>query len=160
MSDNAEELTLTPLAAETADAGNEAAVGEPAEAPARLERLSFAFARRHGVMLGDWDEEGGGKFRPFAHDRFCFGPINNGGINAPTAIPDGDGGGYLMHMLNHGLVTGDWNGIMSLPCRLRLGPGDTVFNEPVAALEALNDQLYRSCVQCHRNFRTGYGRRR
>ena len=90
-------------------------------------------------LLGDWDE-GAGRFRACAHDRFCFGPINNGGINAPTAIPDGDGGVYVMHMLNHGLVTGDWNGIMSLPCRLRLGPGDTVINEPVAALEALRTE--------------------
>ena len=87
-------------------------------------------------LLGDWDE-GDGRFRPFAHDRFCFGPINNGGINAPTAAPDGEGGVYLMHMLNHGLLTGDWNGIMSLPSRLRLGPDNTVVNEPVAALETL-----------------------
>ena len=87
-------------------------------------------------LLGDWDE-GEGRFRPSTHDRFCFGPINNGGINAPTATTDGEGGVYVMHMLSHGLITGDWNGIMSLPCRLRLGPGDTVINEPVAALETL-----------------------
>ena len=30
----------------------------------------------------------------------------------------------------------------------------------VAALEALSDQLYQSCVTCHRNYRRGYGRRR
>ena len=87
-------------------------------------------------LLGDWDEEAG-KFRPFAHDRFCFGPINNGGVNAPTATPDNNGGVHLMHMLNHGMLTGDWNGIMSLPTRLSLGPGNTVINEPIAALEAL-----------------------
>lgn len=29
----------------------------------------------------------------------------------------------------------------------------------VAKLEALNDQLYRSCVACHEHFRPGYGRR-
>ncbi len=65
-------------------------------------------------LLGDWDEEAG-KFSPFAHDRFCFGPVNNGCVNAPTATPDSDGGVYLMHMLNHGLITPYWNGIMSLP---------------------------------------------
>jgi beta-fructofuranosidase len=88
-------------------------------------------------LLGDWDEEGGGKFRPFAHDRFCFGPVNNGGTNAPTAIPDGNGGVLLMHMLSHGLDTGEWNGMMSLPSRLSLGPDNTVLNEPVEALEKL-----------------------
>jgi beta-fructofuranosidase len=87
-------------------------------------------------LLGDWDEEAG-KFRPFAHDRFCFGPINNGGVNAPTATPDNNGGVHLMHMLNHGMLTGDWNGIMSLPSRLSLGPGNTIINEPIAALEGL-----------------------
>ena len=29
----------------------------------------------------------------------------------------------------------------------------------VAALEALNDELYQSCVQCHQHFRPGYGKR-
>jgi hypothetical protein len=29
----------------------------------------------------------------------------------------------------------------------------------VAALEALNDELYQSCVTCHEHFRPGYGRR-
>jgi hypothetical protein len=48
--------------------------------------------------------------------------------------------------------------------KLLLEVGEAAFwaakEKDVAALEALNDQLYRSCVQCHRNFRTGYGRRR
>jgi hypothetical protein len=30
----------------------------------------------------------------------------------------------------------------------------------VEALEALNDQLYQSCVQCHQHYRPGYGQRR
>lgn len=29
----------------------------------------------------------------------------------------------------------------------------------VAALEALNDELYQSCVVCHQHFRPGYGKR-
>jgi hypothetical protein len=32
-------------------------------------------------------------------------------------------------------------------------------NRDVEALANLNDQLYQSCVTCHRNFREGYGRR-
>ena len=48
--------------------------------------------------------------------------------------------------------------------KLLLDVGEADFwaakEKDVAALEALNDQLYRSCVQCHRNFRSGYGRRR
>jgi hypothetical protein len=30
----------------------------------------------------------------------------------------------------------------------------------VAALEALNDQLYESCTSCHQHYRANYGRRR
>jgi hypothetical protein len=48
--------------------------------------------------------------------------------------------------------------------KLLLDVGEVAYwaakEKDVAALEALNDQLYQSCVQCHRNFRTGYGRRR
>ena len=87
-------------------------------------------------LLGDWDEDAC-KFHPFAHDRFCFGPVNNGATNAPTATPDGNGGILLMHMLSYGLDTGAWNGMMSLPTRLSLGPNNSILNEPVEALEKL-----------------------
>jgi hypothetical protein len=36
---------------------------------------------------------------------------------------------------------------------------EAVRAKDVARLEALNDQLYRSCVACHEHFRPGYGRR-
>jgi beta-fructofuranosidase len=87
-------------------------------------------------MLGDWDEEDG-VFRPFAHDRFCASWKNNGGICAPSVIPDGNGGVIVIHVLTPGLDTGSWNGIMSLPARLSPGPDNTVLHEPVAALEKL-----------------------
>jgi hypothetical protein len=32
-------------------------------------------------------------------------------------------------------------------------------NKDVAALEALNDQLYQSCTTCHMHYRPNYGRR-
>ncbi len=87
-------------------------------------------------LLGDWDEEEG-VFRPFAHDRFCFGAKNNGGICAPSVIPDGKGGVLVIHVLTHGLKTEGWNGIMSLPARLSLAADNTVLHEPAAALEKL-----------------------
>ncbi len=42
-----------------------------------------------------------------------------------------------MHMLSFGLDTGAWNGMMSLPSRLSLGPDNGILNEPVQALEKL-----------------------
>ena len=47
--------------------------------------------------------------------------------------------------------------------RLMLEAGRAAFKaakaKDVAALEALNDQLYTSCTSCHQHYRTNYGRR-
>lgn len=47
--------------------------------------------------------------------------------------------------------------------RLMLDAGKKAFEaakaKDVAALEALNDALYQSCVTCHEHFRPGYGKR-
>lgn len=47
--------------------------------------------------------------------------------------------------------------------RLMLDAGKKAFAaakaKDVAALEALNDALYQSCVTCHAHFRPGYGKR-
>ena len=48
--------------------------------------------------------------------------------------------------------------------RLMLDAGWAAFKaakaKDVAALEALSDQLYESCVTCHRNYRPDYGKPR
>lgn len=48
--------------------------------------------------------------------------------------------------------------------RLMFDVGQAAFRaakaKDVDALDALNDQLYQSCVQCHEHYRPGYGRRR
>lgn len=47
--------------------------------------------------------------------------------------------------------------------RLMLEAGKKAFAaakaKDVAALEALNDEMYESCVTCHTHFRAGYGKR-
>jgi hypothetical protein len=47
--------------------------------------------------------------------------------------------------------------------RLMLDAGEAAYraakDRDVAALEALSDALYESCVTCHRHYREGYGRR-
>ena len=47
--------------------------------------------------------------------------------------------------------------------RLMLEAGKKAFTaakaKDVAALEALNDEMYESCVACHTHFRAGYGKR-
>ena len=48
--------------------------------------------------------------------------------------------------------------------KLMLDAGEAAFfaakDRDVEALMELNDQLYQSCLTCHRNYRPGYGRRR
>jgi len=48
--------------------------------------------------------------------------------------------------------------------KLMLDAGEAAFfaakDRDVEALIELNDQLYQSCVTCHRHYRPGYGRRR
>jgi hypothetical protein len=47
--------------------------------------------------------------------------------------------------------------------RLMLDAGEAAYraakDRDVAALEALSDALYESCVTCHQHYREGYGRR-
>jgi len=47
--------------------------------------------------------------------------------------------------------------------RLLLDAGEAAYraakDRDVEAMVALNDQLYESCVSCHRHYRAGYGRR-
>ncbi len=47
--------------------------------------------------------------------------------------------------------------------RLMLEAGKKAFTaakaKDLAALEALNDEMYESCVSCHTHFRVGYGKR-
>ena len=47
--------------------------------------------------------------------------------------------------------------------KLMLDVGTAAFKaaktKDVAALEALNDQLYESCVTCHQHYRPNYGKR-
>ena len=46
--------------------------------------------------------------------------------------------------------------------KLMLDAGEAAFfaakDRDVEALSELNDQLYQSCVTCHRHYRRGYGR--
>ncbi len=48
--------------------------------------------------------------------------------------------------------------------KLLLDAGEAAYraakDRDLAALEALSDQLYESCVTCHRNYRPDYGRPR
>ena len=68
---------------------------------------------------------------------FNFGPIAPGGVHTPSAMPDGKGGVYVIHNINHGKPTQGWDHIMSLTRHLTLGRDGTLGIEPVPAVESL-----------------------
>ncbi|MDP7398195.1 MAG: glycoside hydrolase family 32 protein [Lentisphaeria bacterium] len=99
--------------------------------------LLFASHQRGSqYLLGDYDKVHH-RFKPFAHARFNFGPIGNGGVHAPSATPNGRGGVYVIHNINNGKPTQGWNHIMSLVRLLTLRGDKTLGIEPVPAVEAL-----------------------
>ena len=97
-------------------------------------------------LIGDYDTERD-KFVVDAHGLFTFGPVFPGGVHAPTAFPDGEGGVIVMFNMNPARPTGrmdnylsgffggtegwlqegdgsqfarDWDQILTLPRRLTL----------------------------------------
>lgn len=99
--------------------------------------LVFASHQRGSqYLIGDYDKIHH-RFHPTAHGRFNFGSINHGGVHAPSATPDGHGGLYVIHNINHGRPVEGWNHIMSLVRRLRLGDDGTLQIRPVTADDIL-----------------------
>jgi len=97
--------------------------------------LIFASHQRGSqYLLGDYDQVRH-RFRPTSHGRFNFGSLRNGGVHAPSAMPDGDGGILVIHNINEGKETVGWNHIMSLARRLTLNADGTLHIEPVSTIE-------------------------
>ena len=97
--------------------------------------LLFASHQRGSqYLIGDYDRLRR-RFRASGHGRFNFGPLRNGGVHAPSAFPDGDGGILLIHNINQGRDTEGWNHVMSLVRRLTLNPDGSLRVEPAAAIE-------------------------
>ena len=87
-------------------------------------------------LLGDYDALNH-IFSPFAHGRWNLGPMYHGGIHAPSATPDGEGGVYVIHNMNDGKPTEGWDDLLTLARRLTLRQDNTLGIEPVAAVEEL-----------------------
>jgi beta-fructofuranosidase len=99
--------------------------------------LIFASHQRGSqYLIGDYDKVRH-RFHPFTHGRFNFGPIAPGGVHAPSAFPDGQGGIYVIHNINAAKPTEGWDHIMSVVRRLTLWEDLSPGIEPVKALETL-----------------------
>ena len=88
-------------------------------------------------LLGDYDTQRD-KFVVTQGGRFTFGSSYPGGVHAPSAAPDGQGGVVAIFNLDSAKPTAGWNQIMSLPRRLSLLPGkDQLAMQPAGAIESL-----------------------
>jgi beta-fructofuranosidase len=98
--------------------------------------LHFSHMSGAHYLLGDYDTERD-KFVVSYGGRFTFGPWYPGGVHAPTATPDGQGGIIALFNINVGKPTEGWNQIMSLPRRLALTGRDTLSMTPAGDVESL-----------------------
>ncbi len=90
-------------------------------------------------IVGDYDTDrdklvatGGGKFN--------MGASAPGGVHAPSAAPDGEGGVIVIFNMNPAFPTRGWDQIMTLPRRLELLDGSRLKVTPAGDIESLRGQ--------------------
>ena len=90
-------------------------------------------------LLGDYDTARN-TFVVTNGGEFNFGPTNPGGIHAPSACPDGEGGVMALFNMNIAKRCDGWDQIMTLPRRLTLLENDQLGIEPVSSISSLRGQ--------------------
>jgi beta-fructofuranosidase len=98
--------------------------------------LFFSHMSGGQALLGDYDTARD-KFVATAHHDFNFGAYGPGGVHAPSATPDGQGGVIVIFNMNPAKPTQGWNQIMTLPRRLTLVDRDELGVEPAGDVESL-----------------------
>lgn len=87
-------------------------------------------------FIGDYDKNRD-KFVVTDHGKFNFGASRPGGVHAPSAAPDGNGGVVIIFNMNDAKPTEGWNQIMSLPRLLTLDEDGKLAQEPTGGIESL-----------------------
>jgi beta-fructofuranosidase len=87
-------------------------------------------------IIGDYDEEAD-KLKATGGGDFNFGSLGPGGVHAPSACPDGNGGVIAIFNMNPAKHTPGWDHIMGLPRRLTLLEHDELGQEPAGDIESL-----------------------
>jgi beta-fructofuranosidase len=98
--------------------------------------LFFSHMSSGQYLLGDYDKKRD-KFVVTSHGRFNFGAVGPGGVHAPSATPDGQGGLIAIFNMNPAKPTAGWDQIMTLPRRLTLIGRDELGIEPAGDIESL-----------------------
>jgi beta-fructofuranosidase len=103
--------------------------------------IFFSHTSSAQYLLGDYDRARD-KFAATSHGRFSFGPMSPGGVQAPSATPDGKGGVIAIFNVNLAIPDRRQDGLMTLPRRLALVGKDTLAQEPAGDLESLRGELH------------------
>jgi beta-fructofuranosidase len=98
--------------------------------------LHFSHLSGGKYLLGDYDTDRD-KFVVTSGGRFNFGAFNPGGVHAPSATPDGEGGVLVIFNMNPAKPTQGWDQIMTLPRRLTLLDEDLLGVEPAGDIKSL-----------------------
>ncbi|MFZ5830699.1 MAG: glycoside hydrolase family 32 protein [Planctomycetota bacterium] len=107
--------------------------------------LHFSHVSGGKYLLGDYDQQRD-KFVVTDGGNFNHGPVGPGGVHAPSATPDGNGGVIAIFNMNPACRTEGWNQIMTLPMRLTLAPPaelDRLRIEPAGDIESLRGEHQR-----------------
>lgn len=107
--------------------------------------LYFSHTSGGKYLLGNYDKQRN-KLETVDGGNFNHGPVAPGGVHAPSATPDGEGGLIAIFNMNPAKPTRGWNQIMTLPMRLALAPSgspDPLLIEPVGDIESLRDKHQR-----------------
>ena len=138
-------------------------IGKASDGSLRHILVFFSHVSGGQYLVGDYDT-GRDKLVVDAHGLLTFGPVFPGGVHAPTAYPDGEGGVIVMLNMNPARPTRrmdnylaeffggregwheegdgsqfahDWDQILTLPRRLRLRDRYEVDIEPAGDIESL-----------------------
>jgi len=103
--------------------------------------LFFSHMSGGQALIGDYDKVRD-KFVVSAQHKFNFGAFPPGGVHAPSAAPDGQGGIIAIFNMNQAKPTTGWDQIMTLPRRLTLLGNDrfgrdALAMQPAGAIESL-----------------------
>lgn len=98
--------------------------------------LFFSHITGGKYFLGDYDKKNH-HFYPTTFGKFNFGPWGPGGVHAPSATPDGNGGVIMISNMTGGKTIPGWRGIMTLPRKLNLISHDSISIVPAGNYESL-----------------------
>jgi len=104
--------------------------------------LSFSHSEGGQYQIGDYDRTKR-TFTPYAHGWFNHGKVSPGGVHAPSAAADGQGGVINILNINDAEHSREWDQVLSVAQQLNLAEDKQLRIAPVAGLASLRREHRR-----------------